>query len=235
MASIHFFKLFSDFNHNVKPFVVDLPMATPPTQVSSTRPRAGDTSPLITPDSLQLWRSSRRLQNTSGTWSRRSVIVNHPMGNVIDPTLATKLLPGFSVCLPFWVFVCFLFSPFPQPLVSLADLVPVPGPTAPRLPAAVYPNASTSTAPPNFHRPRSSSRHFIHSGDSSPQLIPSGSHSSTSSSRDSRNLTERLCHIYSHPRIIKCLRAYRTLRVCLVIFGSVLRSIEILISNLTKL
>ena len=47
--------------------VVDLPIAMPPTQVSSMRPRAGDTSPLITPDSLQLRRSSRWLQSSSGT------------------------------------------------------------------------------------------------------------------------------------------------------------------------
>ena len=148
--------------------------------------------PMATPDSLQLRRSSRRLQNTSGTWSRRSVIVNHPM----------------APHLPRWSRSSSRFHGSSSP---------------------VYPNAPTSTAPPDFHRPRPSSRHFIHSGDSSPQLIPSGSHGSTSSSRDSLEpLTERLCHIYSHPRIIKCLRAYRTLRVCLVIFGSVLRSIEIL-------
>ena len=119
-------------------------------------PRPQHTSPLITPDSLQLRRSSWRLQNTSGTWSRRSVIVNHPMGNVIEPTLATKLLPGFFRLFTFLSFRLFSVFPFPQPLVSLSGLVPVP--TAPRLPAAVYPNAPTSTAPPDFHRPRSSSR-----------------------------------------------------------------------------
>ena len=80
--------------------VVDQQLAMPSTQVSSMRSRAGDTSLAINPDPVQLRRSSRQLQNSSGTWHCCSFIVYTPVGNVTKPASLRSYF-RVSVCLPF--------------------------------------------------------------------------------------------------------------------------------------
>ena len=107
---------------------MDQHLAKTPTQVSSTRPRAGNNKQSINPDPVQLRRSSRRLQSSSGTWRRYSVIVYSSVGNVTEPARVQSYFRVFHV-FTFLSFVLFPFLPYPQFLVppSLLSLqFPVP-------------------------------------------------------------------------------------------------------------
>ena len=132
----------------------------------------------------------------------------------------TKLLPGIPFVYLFEFFFLFSIPAAPRPLPRCSrSSSRFHGSSSPRRRSAL--NASNFHGSPAFHVPCPSSRHFAHSGEPSPQQVPSGSHGSTSCSRDSLGLsTEPPLSFCFRSR--KSLNAYGlnlTLRVCLVILG----------------
>ena len=147
--------------------------------------------------------------------------------------LSYEVTSGLFVCLPF---ESCSFPFFSLPAVSRSSLTvlpPVPGSTAPRIPVCSHPPTTFGSTVlrlhghPALHRHRPSSRHFALSGESTPQLVPSGSHGSKSRSRDPLgHSTDPPLSLVSFPCLIKRLRA-KTCSLCrLGHFGSVLWSIK---------
>ena len=210
---------------------MDQHLATPPTQVSSTRPRAGNNTQSINPDPVQLRRSSRRLQSSSGTWRHCSVIVNSPVGNVTEPSLVRSYFRVIRL-FTFLSFVIFHFF-----RTRSSSFLPRCSPSSSRFHGSSSPHPQSSLnawqihghsppRSPSFHGHRPSSWHFVLSGETTPQLVSSGSHGSKSRSRDLETLDRAHSVRSIVPVIIKCLRAKSRSLCRLGHFGSVLRSIK---------
>ena len=217
----HHLNLIPQTQSNRTPFVADQQSATPPTQVSSTRPRAGNKSTAIQSESgaatVFVSACTKPFQDLTLGLSYCYTL----MGNVPEPALSREIFLCF-VCLPFCVFL------FPPSAVSssLTVLPPVPDSTAPHSP--IYgprPEPSqlhlpSPLGPRSPHKILPSSWHFIRSGPI--QLNSPGSHSFL------RRLS-LLRQFAPDPRLYNSLlNAYglQLLSVSAWSFGSVLRSIK---------